>query len=104
MFLLCFLDAYISMIKNVQIVPLDIFINWYYSLTFLHQDVRLNQKYQKYWKYYKAKTCRQMKKKYWRLGGYKIIISESYQNYLFDKREPIKLERVEVNSLKFAHC
>ena len=48
--------------------------------------------------------CRQMKKKYWRLGGYKIIICENYQNYLFDKREPIKLERVEVNSLKFAHC
>ena len=34
MFLLYFLDTSINMVKYLQRVPLDIFINWHY----LHQD------------------------------------------------------------------
>ena len=62
MFLLYFLDTYINLVKHLQNVPLDVFINWCY----LHQDAGKTyseiSNMRSYWKYSKATICRHMKK------------------------------------------
>ena len=48
---------------------------------------------------FKSKHLQAYEKEYWKLiEG--IITSEDHQDYLFDKRERMLQERVEVNSLK----
>ena len=64
MFLLYFLDTYINLVKYLQNVSLDVYINWCY----LHQDAG-NIKYEVIVKVFKSNHLQAYEKEYWRLSS-----------------------------------
>ena len=62
MFLLYFLGTYINLVKYLQRVPLDVFINWRYLHRYAGKTYSEILNMRSYWKYSKATICRHMKK------------------------------------------
>ena len=62
MFLLYFLGTYINLVKYLQRVPLDVFINWRYLHRYAGKTYSEISNMRSYWKYSKATICRHMKK------------------------------------------
>ena len=86
MFLLYFLHTDINKVIYLQRVPFFVFFNWCY----LHQDPGKNYSEMSKWNHtwdIQHQPSAVIWKKYCRLSGYKKIIREDYQNFLFDKRE-----------------
>ena len=82
MCLLYFLDTYINLVKYLQNVSLDVYINW----CCLHQDAGKNyseiSNMRSYLKYSKATICRRMKRNTGDLVVTKKKIREDHQNCL----------------------